>query len=127
MAFVVDASVGLKWVLQEPDSPQAERLARRTAMRAHSDPTWPTSCCLWPPGPATLKSDSAGGEASAATALPMVSGTGRYFSQVAGCPIFPWRSSHWEARDIRKELEHRRLRRHRTNACYRFHTAEPET
>lgn len=28
MAFVVDASVGLKWVLQEPDSPQAERLAR---------------------------------------------------------------------------------------------------
>lgn len=28
MSFVVDASVGLKWVLQEPDSPQAERLAR---------------------------------------------------------------------------------------------------
>jgi predicted nucleic acid-binding protein len=28
VAFVVDASVGLKWVLQEPDSPQAERLAR---------------------------------------------------------------------------------------------------
>jgi len=28
VAFVVDASVGLKWVLLEPDSPQAERLAR---------------------------------------------------------------------------------------------------
>ena len=28
MAFVVDASVGLKWVLQEPDRRQAERLAR---------------------------------------------------------------------------------------------------
>jgi len=28
VALVVDASVGLKWVLQEPDSPQAERLAR---------------------------------------------------------------------------------------------------
>ena len=28
VAFVVDASVGLKWVLQQPDSPQAERLAR---------------------------------------------------------------------------------------------------
>jgi predicted nucleic acid-binding protein len=28
MALVVDASVGLKWVLQEADSPAAERLAR---------------------------------------------------------------------------------------------------
>ncbi len=28
MALVVDASVALKWVLQEPDSPAAERLAR---------------------------------------------------------------------------------------------------
>lgn len=28
MAFVVDASVGLKWVLQEPDSHVADRLAR---------------------------------------------------------------------------------------------------
>lgn len=28
MTLVVDASVGLKWVLDEPDSPAAKRLSR---------------------------------------------------------------------------------------------------
>ena len=34
MTLVVDASVGLKWVLQEADSPLAERLIAGTVSRS---------------------------------------------------------------------------------------------
>ena len=48
MAVVVDASVGLKWVLQEPDSPLAERLARSDAELLVPD-FWLNEACnvLW--------------------------------------------------------------------------------
>ena len=48
MAFVVDASVGLKWVLPEPDSPLAERLVRSTAELLVPD-FWLNEACnvLW--------------------------------------------------------------------------------
>lgn len=48
MAFVVDASVGLKWVLPEPDSPQAERLARSDVALLVPD-FWLNEACnvLW--------------------------------------------------------------------------------
>jgi hypothetical protein len=48
MALVVDASVGLKWVLQEADSLQAERLARSDAELLVPD-FWLNEACnvLW--------------------------------------------------------------------------------
>ena len=48
MALVVDASVGLKWVLQEPDSPLAERLVRSDADLLVPD-FWLNEACnvLW--------------------------------------------------------------------------------
>ena len=48
MALVVDASVSLKWVLQEPDSPLAERLARSEAELLVPD-FWLNEACnvLW--------------------------------------------------------------------------------
>lgn len=48
MALVVDASVGLKWVLQEADSPAAERLARSEAAVLVPD-FWLNEACnvLW--------------------------------------------------------------------------------
>jgi predicted nucleic acid-binding protein len=48
VALVVDASVGLKWVLQEPDSPLAERLARSEADLLVPD-FWLNEACnvLW--------------------------------------------------------------------------------
>jgi predicted nucleic acid-binding protein len=48
VALVIDASVGLKWVLQEPDSPQAERLARTEADLLVPD-FWLNEACnvLW--------------------------------------------------------------------------------
>jgi predicted nucleic acid-binding protein len=48
VALVVDASVGLKWVLQEPDSPLAERLVRSDADLLVPD-FWLNEACnvLW--------------------------------------------------------------------------------
>ena len=48
MAFVVDASVGLKWVLQEPDSLRAERPARSDVTLLVPD-FWLNEACnvLW--------------------------------------------------------------------------------
>jgi predicted nucleic acid-binding protein len=48
VALVVDASVGLKWVLQEPDSPLAERLASSDADLLVPD-FWLNEACnvLW--------------------------------------------------------------------------------
>lgn len=48
MSLVIDASVGLKWVLEEPDSPAAERLSRSGEVLLVPD-FWLNEACnvLW--------------------------------------------------------------------------------